>query len=234
MAWFSRLFASKPSLPPAQQARLDAWRGRPRPDLSRPLADSRCVVVDVETSGLDLARDRLIAIGAVAVRQGRIVVGDSFEAVLRQPRSSSHENILVHGITGTAQTEGIPPADALLAFLDYLDGDPLVAFHVAFDETMIRRACAEHLGLDFRHPWSDLAYLAPALHPKLAGKRRYLDDWTTEFGIPNFARHSATADALCTAELLLVLLPHAARQKATRFADLRDLEKAQRWVGWAN
>ena len=64
----------------------------------------RWLVVDVETSGLDAARDRLLAIAAIAVRvdwpSGRlaIVLGDSFEVVLRQEAPSTRENILLHGI----------------------------------------------------------------------------------------------------------------------------------------
>ena len=36
----------------------------------------RWVVVDVETSGMDVANDALISIGAVAIVDGRIVPGD--------------------------------------------------------------------------------------------------------------------------------------------------------------
>jgi hypothetical protein len=60
-----------------------------------PLADllphgkARCVVVDVETSGLDLARDSLIAIGAVAVNELALDLDDCFEIVLRQEKASA-------------------------------------------------------------------------------------------------------------------------------------------------
>jgi hypothetical protein len=43
---------------------------------------------------------------------------ESFRAVLRQASASDDENILVHRIGGTAETEGEDPADALLRFLD--------------------------------------------------------------------------------------------------------------------
>ena len=87
------------------------------------------MVVDVETPGLSLADDHLIAIGAIAGLCGHIAFADSFEAVLRQEVASNKANILVHGIGGSAQRTGLPPEEALLAFLDYLDGAPLFAFH---------------------------------------------------------------------------------------------------------
>ncbi len=110
--------------------------------------------------------DSLISIGAVAVVNGQIVLDDSFSVVLQQRESSRKENILIHGISGSAQREGVLPADALLAFLGYLGKSPLVAFHVAFDETMIRRALRQYLGISFKRPWLDLAYVLPALYPE--------------------------------------------------------------------
>ena len=153
--------------------------------IERSSKQSRCVVVDVETTGLNLMTDTLISIGAVAVVNGRIALGDSFSVILQQRISSHKENILVHGISGSEQREGVSPADALLAFLEYLGKDPLVAFHVAFDETMIRRAMRQYLGFSFKHHWLDLAYVMPALYPALMHSHRALDDWSRHFDIRN-------------------------------------------------
>jgi DNA polymerase-3 subunit epsilon len=215
-----------------QTIRLASWRALPGVLAAAELDSARLVVVDVETSGLILNRDRLIAIGAVAVRGGRIVIGDSFEAVLQQETVSHRDNILIHGIGGSAQAGGLPPQEALLAFLEFLGKDPLVAFHVTFDETMIRRAMKQFLGLDFKHPWLDLAYLMPGLNPPLAKQYRALDHWLNHFHIHNHARHNAMADALCTAQLLLIAMEQARRLRISHFRGMMDLEKAQRWVSW--
>lgn len=228
MNWLTRLFGGKPPLSPEQAARLAAWRALPAPEPNAPIAGSRYVVVDVETSGLNMRKDRLIAIGAVAVTGGRIALSDSMEVVLRQQRVSTHDNILIHGIGGTAQSEGVPPADALLDFLEYLGKSPLIAFHVAFDQTMIDRALKTFLGLRFGHPWTDLAYLAPALHPELARSHRTLDQWMAHFGLGNYARHNALADALATAELMLALRERMRARRVDNLRDMRALEKAQR------
>lgn len=229
----SRLFRTAPDLSAEEKQRLDDWRCQPSPAAPAAFSSSRFVVVDVETTGLNLARDRLIAIGAVAVSRGRIEVGDSFEIILQQPTASEKDNILIHGIGGSAQTGGVPPAEALLGFLEFLGKDPLIAFHVTFDETMIKRALSRFLGLDFEHPWLDLAYVMPGLHPELAQKHRSLDDWMGHFAIQNFARHSALADALATAQLFLVAIAHAGQRGIRHFKGLQELEKAQRWVSWA-
>ncbi|NWG86139.1 MAG: 3'-5' exonuclease [Hydrogenophilaceae bacterium] len=218
------------SLPDAEAARLAVWQTLPDADLSLPFEQDRYVVVDVESTGLDLRRDRLIAIGAVAVERGRIRLADSFEIVLRQEQISDKDNILIHGIGGERQREGIEPAEALLRFLDYLGASPLVAFHVAFDKIMIRRACRQYLGFGFRHPWLDLAYVMPGLLPDCSRKHRALDHWTAHFGIGNYARHNALADALATAQLLLAALPLAKTQGLAHYRALQELEQAQHWL----
>jgi len=224
-----RWFAPKPRLSAQQSERLASWRVLPEIDRTAAFDHTRFVVVDVETTGLNLMTDTLISIGAVAVVNGRIAMADSFSVVLQQRESSRKENILIHGISGSAQREGVLPADALLAFLEYLGKSPLVAFHVAFDETMIRRAMRQYIGISFNRPWMDMAYVFPALQPELMRSHRSLDDWAGHFNIRNNDRHNAVADALATAELLLVGIAKARHAHDTKSYDgLRKLERAFR------
>ena len=191
----------------------------------------RWVVVDCETSGLDAKRDRLLSIGAVAVRAGRIELAEAFSALLRQEAASEPANILVHGIGADAQRNARPAPEVLREFSKFL-GDRLpVAFHAYFDHAVLQRAMAQVPGLTTPSDWLDLARLAPALHPAPGGAQRGLDDWLNEFGIACPARHDALADAYATAQLLLVLLAEAERQGAGSVAALRRLERSGRWVG---
>jgi DNA polymerase-3 subunit epsilon len=204
-AWLARLFGGAPPLP---------------------LRAARWVVVDCETSGLDPARDRLLSVGAVAVRGGRIALAEAFSAVVRQDVPGEHANILVHGIGGDAQRGGRPAQQVLGEFSAFVgDGLP-VAFHASFDAEVLRRAKA-----GFDPVWLDLAQIAPALHPGSARERRALDDWLQAFGIGSPARHDALADAYATAQLLLVLLADAERQGVGTVEGLRRLERSGRWLG---
>jgi DNA polymerase III subunit epsilon len=230
--WLGKLFGNSRELTPEDVAQLDAWRALPRSTLNSKLDASRFVVVDVETSGLNLALDRLIAIGAVAVSNGRVDFADSFEVVLQQSESSSHENIVIHGIGGSAQRNGVPPVEALLDFLNYLQKSPLIAFHVTFDETMIRRALKQYLGLNFKHDWLDLAYVVPGLYPEWSKQFRVLHQWLAHFGIQNHAPHNAVADAVSTAQLFLLAAKQARQKRIDTYQGLMHLEKAQRWVSW--
>ena len=230
MTWLGKLLGRRVVLAPAAAARLDRWRALPEPDLAAAPAATRFVVVDVESTGLDLRADRLIAIGALAVDARRIDLGRSFYTVLRQSRSSSRENILVHGIGGTQQRTGEDPVEALLAFLEFAGKAPIVGYHSAFDDGMLGKATREFLGTPFERPWIDLAYLAPDLLPDEARKRKHLDAWLELFGIEVFSRHDAIADALATAQLLLAVLARAGTPPRQVKDMLWDPEAA-RWFG---
>ena len=215
-------------LDPPAAARLAAWQQLANPaPREHDLETGRFVVVDVETTGLNLARDRLVSIAAIAMTGQGIRLGETFEVILRQETASARENILLHGIGGTAQVEGDPPAESLLGFLEFVGKDPLLAFHAAFDAGMIRKAALRHLGFRLRHPWLDLAILAPALFPELGERRRSLDEWSAHFAIPNYARHDAMADSLATAQLGLVVFEAARARGIKTLARLTDLERLQ-------
>lgn len=229
MSWLARLLPLKARAAPGYAAAVDAYRALPQVPADSDIRRMRFVVVDVETSGLDPYRDRLLAIGAVAVDAMLLRFEDSFGAYIQQDTTSSTENILVHGIDGTTQTSAPAAADGLAAFLRYAGKAPLVAFHADFDRVAIGRALRATLGTALQSRWLDLARLAPAILPQ--GERlATLDDWTGALGIENFRRHDALADAAATAQLLQVVLARAAATGATRLADLTAAGEAQRWL----
>jgi DNA polymerase-3 subunit epsilon len=199
------------------------------PALARPAASGRWVVVDVETSGLNVMRDSLISIGALAVNDGAIDLADSFEVVLRQQAPSAGHNIEIHGIGGTEQMEGEDPAAALQAFLRFVGRDPLVAFHASFDSMVLQRALRARLKTAFRRPWLDLADVAPLAWPGRA--EGGLDAWLEALGIPMAYRHRAIVDCLATAQLLLAVLREAPRLGAPSARRLLSLSKGDRFLG---
>jgi len=191
---------------------------------------TRWIVLDVETSGLDPASDKVLAVGAVAVHadrdRARIVLADSLELFVAQHAPSERENILVHGIGEAAQRNGIAPAQASGALRAYLGDSPLVAYHASFDRGFLSRALKAWTGHALPNAWIDAAEIAPAIHPEVTG--RALDDWLAHFAIPVDQRHNACADALATAMLFVRLL--AGVPAAER--DLRGLQKIASHARW--
>lgn len=216
MSWLRRLREAVGPARPVPEARHARW-----------------VVVDVETSGLDMHRDRLLAMAAIGVRvdwaERRIDVqlADSFEVVLRQEQASSRDNILLHGIGVQSQLAGIEPVAALRAFADFVGSDPLLAFHSAFDQTLIGRHCREHLGRALPNPWVDIEHLCAVTHEQV--QARSLDEWMAHFSIQCPRRHQAAADTLAECELLLRIWPVLSRQ-CSSWRDVQRLAAQRRWL----
>jgi DNA polymerase-3 subunit epsilon len=237
LSLFRSLFGAGGGTPPLDESvrrAIAAWNGIAPDNLKGPLSTQRWLVVDVETSGLDLRLDRLLAIGAVMVEGTAIRFDQSFEVVLKQTTASQAENILIHRIGGGEQLEGVDAASALVAFLEFSKKLPCVAFHAAFDEGMLKRAVKEYLGFDFAPHFIDLALLAPALVLDAPASVRSLDEWVEHFSITITARHRAVADAVGTAQLLQVLLNRADAQKHQSAAALFKLARDQRWLSRAS
>ncbi len=187
----------------------------------------RWVVLDTETTGLNMRHDRVISIAAVALHiesdltDGHIPLVDTFEAVIHQDHPKpKKDNILIHHIGLDAQGKGYPAIEVLTWFMNWVGDSPIFAYHAPFDKAMLANEC-KHAGLpELINPWVDVQPLANWVtrqtHPL------GLDECVTRFELESIARHSAASDTFVTAELLMKLLP-LIRQKATDFTQLQQL-----------
>jgi DNA polymerase-3 subunit epsilon len=209
---------------------LTGWRRSAAPN------ENRWVMLDVETSGLDAKRDRLLAIAAIGMRVDwprqtlQVDLGDSFEVVLQQDHASSHANILLHGIGVGEQRAGLAPAQALQAFRHFVGSSPLLAFHCAFDEAVIQRHMVLHELAKLPNPWLDLDHLCAVTHEGV--RARALDDWLRHFKIECTVRHQAAADTLAECELLQRIWPRVAAQ-CHQWQGVQRLAAQQHWLARA-
>lgn len=176
------------------------------------LREQRWVVLDVETTGLNLNKDQVLSIGAVVIEDGAVNLASQFERTLRRSDPKLGASVLIHGLTPNTIAAGDDPVQVLLDFMAFVGDSPLLAFHAAFDEHMLGRALKDSLGYRLQHPFLDVAQLAPMLCPAVSLRDAGLDDWTRHFGLQAGERHHASADALVTAELAMILFSHARRQ----------------------
>jgi DNA polymerase-3 subunit epsilon len=222
--WFG---LARPRRAPEIEARVDAWKRSGAADLRVALTEARLVVVDTETGGLDPHRAKLLSIGACVVEAGALTLTPTLEVLLRQEHASDAANILVHGIGEQRQVHATSPDVALAAFLAFAGKPVFVGYHALFDATALQQALRDTLGIRLGSPWLDLALLLPALFPEADARGWELDRWLSHFHISNFERHGALADAVATAELLLLVVARA-DQKGLR--DPRALLALQRAV----
>ena len=191
------------------------------------LRAQRWVVLDLETSGLNVNRDQVLSIGAVAIEDGAIDFRQQFERTLYRPTQKTNPSVLIHGLGPSALAAGCDPAEALLDLMDFIGDSPVMAFHAPFDQRMLARALKASLGYRLQHPFMDVAELAPLLNPDVVLREARLDDWIAHFGLEIQERHHASADAQVTAELALILFSQARRQQLD--SPLQLEQRLQQW-----
>lgn len=172
------------------------------------LTEARLLVVDLETSGLNIDKDVIISVGAIGIDKQGMALAQTLDKTIDQNIDVT-EAIIVHGITPSDMERGDSFPEVLLDLLELAHGAPIVAHHAWFEKRMLTRALREQFGLELALPFIDTAELAPALFPDADTGDNSLDHWLDHFRISVHDRHKAFADAFVTAELMLVLLDKA-------------------------
>jgi DNA polymerase-3 subunit epsilon len=191
-----------------------------------PIEQVRFVVLDSETTGLDTHTDRIISIGAVAVRDHEILLEDSFEALLKVAANTSA--VTVHGITRDEARGGLDEEEALVRFLDYLQDGVIVGHHIGHDIGMLDAGYERGWGLGTMNRSLDTMDLTLHLERDgaFAGRppiRSFtLDALCDMFDVIPHDRHTASGDAFLTAQVFLRLLRLAARHGRTTLSRIGE------------
>ncbi len=180
--------------------------------------ETRFVVFDTETTGLEIQSDKILSIGAIVIKNGIIDVSDSFEVYLEQDKFNS-ETVEIHGLLKDGNLEKHPENIAIGRFLNYIQNSVLVAHHAAFDISMINQAL-KNLNLPgLKNKSIDTGILYKKLEGKKDGHFN-LDKLCDEFNIPKHDRHTASGDAFITAVLLLKIYSKLKRERTVHYSDL--------------
>ncbi len=155
-------------------------------------------VVDVETTGLNPVRDRIVEIGVVLLDESGGQEGEwqSLVNPLRGMRA-----VLVHGLTDADVADAPTLADLLPQIRELLAGRALVAHNAAFDVGFLNASFARagygmHIPREATVCTMELSkiYLPPGRHGLTAAAERA--------GVAAAKRHRALADAHTAAGLL--------------------------------
>lgn len=182
----------------------------------------RFVALDTETTGFDIKKDRILSIGAVAVKNNKILVNDSLELFIRQDIFKK-ETAVIHGITKEGGQEKIEERKAVKRFVKYLQGGVILGHHTAFDVAMLDQALRRHKLGRLANKKLDTNYLHKNLIRNDPFRKLYsLDELCDTYQIKKHDRHTAMGDALLTAYVFLKIIGKYKRNKAL---DLMDLLK---------
>lgn len=158
------------------------------------------IAFDVETTGLNPARDEVIEIGALKVRDGR--VADRFMEFIRPSAPISPFVTKLTGITDEMVGNARSRKDVIRDFLAFCEDDVLIGHNISFDYSFIKTGAAAD-GMSFEKNGIDTLRIARRTLPDL--ESRSLESLCGYYGILNKAAHRAYHDALATAKLYQTL-----------------------------
>ena len=184
----------------------------------RPWSELRFLVLDAETTGFRVGRDRLLSLATMPIGGGDLRVGEAATWVVRQPTARVNAATTVHGLLPADLAHGLPEREVLAALLPRLHGAIIVGHHIAFDCAMIDEALHRHFGTTLRNPRLDTAALAMRTIDAF-GRTAYpgqrpptLEELCAHCDIPPLDRHTAAGDTFTTAELFLFLCARLRRR----------------------
>ena len=176
---------------------------RPEPT---PIADTVFAVVDLETTGFDPQKDRIVQMAAVLVN-GRGEVVDTFDTVVKpeSPEEYEHGAEHVHGISRQMVENGMPLSKALSRIWSLTDGRVFTAHNARFDISFLE---AESNRVGINRVVNDFVdTLALARRADIDRTRKHsLQALCEHYGITVERAHEAMSDAKATASVLVKLI----------------------------
>lgn len=203
----------------------------PFPDPGTPLDRLPLLAADVETTGLDPERDRVVAVGWVPVDGSSIDLSGARRRVVAT-RKEVGESATVHGLTDDAVAAGEIPIRVLEELLGVLAGRVLLAHHASIEVGFLDAACRRVYGAPFVGASVDTLALqrrvlatATAVDPELQPGVLRLWAARERYGLPRYRAHEPLTDALACAELYLAQGAELAL-RSSRPLSLKDVRRS--------
>ncbi len=176
------------------------------------------IVFDIETTGLSVQNCKITEIGAVKIKNGKII--DMFNTFVNPEVPIPAEIVELTSITDEMVADAPKIDEALRAFFDFIGGDRklLVAHNAAFDTGFIRYA-AESLGIPFNNPYLDTVALSRFINPSL--KKHKLDVLAEYYNLGEFNHHRACDDAAMLAAIYFKMIQSMREQDIKSFEQLK-------------
>ena len=173
------------------------------------------IIYDVETTGFNFSKDRLTEIGAVKLKDLRVV--DSFN-IFVDPEKHIPEKITERtGITDEMVSGAPKEEEAVRKFMEFCGDSPVTVAHNAnFDNSFIDAVCKRH-GIKRDYTSIDTLVMCRAMIPELA--KHKLDTVAKHLKLGKFDHHRACDDAMMLAKIFMNLTERLIREN-----DVKSLE----------
>ncbi|MET0004347.1 MAG: exonuclease domain-containing protein [Candidatus Thiodiazotropha sp.] len=167
------------------------------------------VSLDLETTGLDPNKDKILSFGLVEMNHMTIKLETARHQLITIDEEIPEESAVIHQITDDQAATGVSIQDALQELLQHMAGKVMLVHYSAIEQKFISAACEKLFGAPFVIPIIDTLVLAQRIfehrnHTIQPGDLR-LFNLRPRYNLPNYKAHNALSDAVATAELFLAM-----------------------------
>jgi len=166
------------------------------------------VVFDTETTGLNPKKDEIVSIGAVKIKDNKILTSQTFEVFIKNSCEMSSRSIEIHRIRPIDLQNAKTTEIAIREFLDFIGSRPLVGYYLEFDVSMINKYIKPMLGITLPNKKIEVSEIyfdqTISLIPQGNIDLRF-DTILKKCGVPDMGAHNAVNDAIMTAMIFLKL-----------------------------
>ena len=166
------------------------------------------VVFDTETTGLNPKEDEILSIGAVKIKDNKILTSQTFEVFIKNSCEISSKSIEIHQIRPCDLVDAKTTDMAIVEFLNFIGSRPLIGYYLEFDVAMINKYIKPMLGINLPNKMIEVSEIyfdkTIALIPQGNIDLRF-DTILQNTEVPNMGVHNAVNDAIMTAMIYLKL-----------------------------
>ncbi|MDD2790027.1 MAG: 3'-5' exonuclease [Sulfurimonas sp.] len=166
------------------------------------------VVFDTETTGLNPKQDEILSIGAVKIKNNKILTSETFEIYIKNLKEINAKSIQIHGIRPCDLHSAKNSDEAIKEFLHFIGSRALIGYYLEFDVEMINKYLKPMLGVTLPNKMIEVSEIyfehEITLIPQGNIDLRF-DTILRNCKIPNMGVHNAVNDAIMTAMIYLKL-----------------------------
>lgn len=154
--------------------------------------DNTIIVLDVETTGLDPQKEKIIEFAALKLKNGEII--DEFETLINPEQHIRHSSIAIHGITEEMVEDAPKTEEIMPQIFEFIGEHPMVAHNAIFDYSFLNETHIALYQTPFENHYIDTQQMFREICPD--EKSHGLNTLMARFKIEEQGiKHRAMADA---------------------------------------